>query len=365
MFKSSISKIAISSLLLVSILSISACTDSNKSAKGSKTDSEVTLKLVTYDSFPEKDAGVNKALSEFEKETGIKVKIVNAGDAGTMVSKAVLTSGKPEGDVIFGVDNTLLSRALKGDIFKPYISQGSKNMSTEFTKLIEKSAVTPVDYGDVCVNYDVDWFSEKNLEVPASLEDLAKPEYKDLLAVEDPASSSPGLAFLLATIDRFGEDKFIDYWQELRDNGVEVSNSWDTAYYQLFSGSAGKGKFPMVVSYATSPAAEIIYAEKDADVAPTASITDTCFRQVEFAGILRGTKHEEQAGKLIDFLISEKFQKEIPLSLFVYPTLDSVEIPKEFKEFAVEPIRAVGLTPKVIEANSEKWIESWTQTVLR
>jgi ABC transporter substrate-binding protein (ThiB subfamily) len=192
----------------------------------------------------------------------------------------VLSKDAPLADLFFGVDNTFLSRALEADIFEPYESPLLNKIPAEF-RLDTSNRVLPVDYGDVCINYDKAYFSEKNLAVPQSLEDLTKPEYAGLLVVENPATSSPGLAFLLATVAHYG-DSFTDYWQALKENGVVVVDGWETAYYTNFSASSGRGPQPMVVSYGSSPAAEVVYAEKKLDDAPTASILgpDTCFRQI-------------------------------------------------------------------------------------
>ena len=343
---------------LIASLILSGCTSASKS-------DTPTLKLLTYDSFPTKDTTLNAALKEFTKETGIKVTLRNAGDTGTMTSKAILTAGNPEGDVMWGVDNTFVSRAIEKDTFVSYKAKELSAISSAFTDLATKNLVTPVDYGDVCVNYDIAYFKERNLEVPTTLDELTKPEYKNLLAVEDPASSSPGLAFLLATIAHFGDSGWEQYWKDLRSNGVKVTESWDSAYYELFSGSSGKGAYPLVVSYATSPPAEVIYSDPRVDIAPTGSIAETCFRQVEFAGILRGTKHEKESQQLIDFLISKKFQKEIPLNLFVYPIRDDVTLPQEFTDFSVVPKKPFTMAPEKITKNREGWVDTWTQLVVR
>jgi thiamine transport system substrate-binding protein len=328
-------------------------------------DEDVTLRLVTYDSFPTEGTSLNEALAEFTEETGIDVEIVVAGDAGTMVSKAVLTAGNPEGDVMFGVDNTLLSRAIEGDVFAPYASDAREALLPGLVELVPGDAVTPIDYGDVCVNYDVAWFREHDLEPPDDLRALADPAYRDLLVVEDPGSSSPGLAFLLATIAEFGEDGWSAYWEDLRANGVEVVEDWTTAYYERFSGSSGAGPRPLVVSYGSSPPAEVLFADPPRTDAPTAVIPSTCFRQVEFAGVLRGTDHEREAQRLVDFLAGPRFQSEIALNLFVYPARADVPLPAEFTTYSVQPADPLTIAPAEIAANREEWVDEWTTIVLR
>jgi thiamine transport system substrate-binding protein len=328
--------------------------------------SGTTLTLVTYDSFPESDTTLNDALGEFTDATGIDVEILVGGDTGTMVAKAGLTAGNPEGDVMFGVDNTHLSRAVADGIFEPYvaapIADGSVDLDDDIAALVPDGEATPVDVGDVCVNYDIGWFDEQGLEPPTSLDDLIDPAYADLLVVENPATSSPGLAFLLATVDEYGEDGWQDYWQTLAGNGVEVVDSWTQAYYEQFSWAGGE--FPLVVSYGSSPPAEVLFADPPRDDSPTGVVESTCFRQIEFAGILRGTDDLPAAQQLVDFLVGETFQQELPLNLFVYPVHDAVELPAEFVEFAVVPDDPRSLDPDVIEANRSAWIDEWTTLVL-
>ena len=281
-----------------------------------------------------------------------------------MVAKAVLTAGNPEGDVMWGVDNTYLSRIVDEEVFEPYEAAGLDDVADDLTALVPGHEATPVDFGDVCVNYDIAWFDEQGIEPPPDLESLAAPEYADLLVVQNPASSSPGLAFLMATVAEFGDDGWVDYWERLVDNGVEVVDGWTEAYYERFSG-AGDGPKPLVVSYGSSPPAEVLFADPPVDEAPTAVVVETCFRQVEFAGVLRGTDAPDEARRLVDFLVSEDFQAEIALNLFVYPVNTAVELPPEFTEFSVVPDDPYTLDPATIDAHRDDWIETWTNTVLR
>ena len=318
-----------------------------------------TVTLVAYDSFPAADDEnpVHQALADFTAETGIEVELLVAGDTGTMLSKAELTAGNPEGDVMWGIDNTFLSRAVEAGVFEPYVSTALADVPAEFTDLVPNGEATPVDFGDVCVNYDVAALDELGIEPPTSLEELAE-EHADLLVVENPATSSPGLAFLMATIAEFGED-WTEFWQTLDDGGVEVVDSWTTAYYESFSWAGGDR--PFVVSYGSSPPFEVLYAEDPMDTAPTGVIEETCFRQVEFAGVLAGTDAPDAARQLIDFLVSERFQREIPLNLFVWPVNQSVVLDPIFTEFATIPDAPLSLDPAEIDVNRSDWIDEWTE----
>jgi thiamine transport system substrate-binding protein len=328
-----------SRLLVVSFLVVvaSACTSSTPNSSIDATPNEVTL--LAYDAFTPQE-GIFDA---FTAATGAKVKVVTGGDSGVLISRAILTAGTPEGDVLWGLDNTLLSRAQKAELLTSY---------------------EPVDTGDICVNYDKQWFASRNIAPPTSLEDLALPAYKNLLVVQDPVASSPGLGFLLATIAHFGVDNWQNYWKSLKENGVHVSPDWTSAYTIDFSGSSGKGKYPLVVSYGSSPPAEVLYAEKPIDTPPTAVIESTCFRQTEYVGALRGTRNPKLAAQLISYLQDVPFQESMPLSLFVFPVNKKAALPDLFTKFAVAPKNPLTLEPADIEKNRDAWLNSWRDIIL-
>lgn len=320
------------------------------------------LTVMVHDSF----AISTDVMAEFENANNVKVNFLLSGDAGSMLNKAVLTKGAPIADVLYGVDNTFLSRALSEGIFEAYDSPLLEQIPDQF-ELDTGHQALPVDFGDVCINFDTQYFPDKGLPIPATLEDLAKPEYKGLLVVENPATSSPGLAFLLATIAEYGTDGYQAYWQQLKENNVVVVNDWNTAYYTNFSGSSGKGSQPMVVSYGTSPAAEIIFADPRPDKAPTASLVgkNMCFRQIEFVGILKGSKKQALAEKFVDFMLSKHFQEDIPLNMFVFPANETAQVPAEFTKFVQVPEQPAALSTDQISANREQWIEAWRALMLQ
>jgi len=346
-------------LLLLFVFLLASC-DSQENATPQSTEPQ-TLTVMTHDSFAVSQAVVKS----FEEANNAKVVFLQSGDAGAVLNKAILTKEAPLADLLFGVDNTFLSRALEADILEAYDSPALQEISDEF-KLDASNRALPVDYGDVCINYDKAFFAENNIPVPQSLEELTKPEYKGLLVVENPATSSTGLAFLIATIAHFG-DEFPDYWRALKENGLVVVDGWETAYYTNFSGSSGHGPQPMVVSYGTSPAAEVVFAETPPDDAPTASIIgpDTCFRQIEFVGILKGTEHRALAEKFVDFILGEQFQEDMPLQMFVYPVNQSAALPEQFVKYAQVPEQPASLSPDEIAANRDQWIQEWTDVVLK
>ena len=316
------------------------------------------LRLLTHDSF---DVSI-EVLERFTAETGIEVEIVPLGDTGSALNRVILTADDPEGDVLFGVDSTFLTRALAADIFLPHRAEGLDLVDPSL--LPPDDRVTPIDFGDVCVNYDIAWFEDAGLPVPADLAALADPIYAGLLAVQNPATASPGLAFLLGTIERLGEDAAFTLWERLRANDVLVTDSWTEAYYGAFT-HASDGDRPLVVSYASSPPAEVLFADEPTDVAPTGVILDTCYRQVEYAGVLAGTSRPGDAGLLVDFLLSPAFQADVPLTMFVFPARTDVALPDVFAAHAQLPERPLVMAPDRIDANREDWIGRFTATVLR
>ncbi len=356
--------------LVAGALLLSACsaigngTDDNRSTSGASSgagdQASGTVVLVTHDSF----AVDKKLLADFEQESGLTVKTRAPGDAGTLVNQLVLTKDSPLGDAVFGIDNSFASRALDAGVLQPYDSAQTPERATKLA-VDDSSRLTAVDYGDVCINIDRDWFAQRDVAAPRTLEDLADPAYKDLLVVTNPATSSPGLSFLLATVAAFGEDGWRDYWAALRDNGVKVSDSWSDAYFVDFSGSQGDGPRPIVLSYASSPPAEVSpKADSTAARAPTRALLDTCFRQVEYAGVLAGAENPQGAQELIDFLLSRQFQESIPGQMYMYPVSDRADLPASWQQFGPLADQPFDVPADEIDANRREWIEQWSDTVV-
>ncbi len=312
------------------------------------------VRLVTHDSFSVSDG----LFDNFTLDTGIEVEVIKGGDAGEVVARAVLSSDQPEGDVLFGIDNTFLQRGLDAELFLPYQSPGLASVPDEL-ELDPEGRVTPIDVGDVCINY----WTDQVPEAPTDLDDLTDPAFAGSFVTPDPETSSPGFAFLLATIARYGEDGWEDYWRRLRDGGVTVTPGWTEAYYGEFV--AGGGDKALVTSYASSPVAEVLFATEPLETAPTEVLIDSCFRQIEFAGVLAGTEVEPAARQLIDFMLSETFQADIPLNMFVAPANADVPVPELYRAHAAEVVDPLTISPAEIEANRSDWTERWAEIVLR
>lgn len=339
--------------LIVAALMLSAC-GSDSSDQSSAALEPVTVKLLTHDSF----ALSEELLEQFAESTGITIQLVSGGDAGSMVAGAILAAGAPTADVLFGVDNTLITRALDAGVFEAYTSPEAASLLPELAGETFDGLVTPIDFGDVCINIDDTWFASEGVTPPRTLEDLADPTYANLLSVQDPGTSSPGLAFLLSTVSRYG-DEWTDYWQRLRDNGVKVAGSWTDAYYGDFTFGGG-GDRPIVVSYATSPPAEIVYAEGTPPDRPSTSVmTDGCYRQIEYAGILAGTQNMEAAQRVVDWLLSPEVQTDIPLNMFVFPARANTPLPEVFTQFAAQVDDAEQLPSDFVAANVGDLLAQW------
>ena len=359
---------------LLIVLALAAC-GGGTSSTGSVTASEpvlidgelprfpdgTRLRVLAHDSFAMDTA----VLEEFSERTGVEVEILTQGDAGVMVNAAILTSGDPQGDLLFGIDETLLAPAFDADLFQPFHAEGLTGVGSQY-RIDDAHRVTPIDHGEVCVNFDRAWFEERSMSVPQRLEDLAGARAKSLLTVQDPTASTPGSAFLLATIARFGggddpgpSAAWLDYWRALRDNDVSVVDSWETAYYSSFSGASGEGSRPLVVSYSSSPPAEVVDTSVAVDATPTGVIADTCFRQIEFAGVLRGAAQPRAAQAFIEFMLEPRFQQQLPGQMYVYPVVEGTPLPDVFATYSTPIPDPLSLPYTEIATNRERWIEQW------
>ena len=334
--------------LAAATLTLGAC--SAATDRSDTTDGESVLRVVTHDSFHLSDG----LLADFEERTGHRIEHITPGDAGALVNQLVLTRDNPLGDVVYGIDNSFAARAVEEGVLAPYASPAA-------TQTVFDDALTAVDFGDVCINVDHQWFADEGIPEPQTLEDLTDPAYADLLVVTNPATSSPGLAFLLATVGAFGQDGWQDYWRDLTANGVRVVEGWSDAYYVDFSGSEGAGPRPLVLSYSSSPAAEV---PEDGSDPRTGALLDTCFRQTEYAGVLTGAENVDGAQEFIDFLLSPEVQADIPGSMYMYPVMQGIELPQAWSEHAPPSEQPHEVDPQDIADNRDAWIEAWTEIVV-
>jgi thiamine transport system substrate-binding protein len=362
MFRTPFARAALLALALAALLAGCITIPSNAPLA----DEPISLTVASHDSFSVSE----EVVAAFEQANNVDVRFLALGDAGEALNKMILSKGAPLADVFFGVDNTYLSRALEEEVFAPYTSP-LLDQVPDGLELDPSHALTPVDFGYVTLNADAAWFEQQGLPLPAALEDLTRPEYAGLLVVQNPATSSPGLAFLLATVAHFGEDGYLDFWRALAANDLLVTSGWTEAYYEQFTvGSGGTGTRPLVVSYTTSPPADVVFAT-DGRTEPASvnlNLPGGVFRQVEFVGVVNGAAQPELAQRWIDFMLGEQFQADIPLQMYVYPANENVPLPDLFTQFAPPPepaLVASALDPAAIQAGREQWIADWTEAVLR
>lgn len=362
-------------LIMVVALAATACGSSGSDTKSSEAiapvvingelprfSESVTLKVLTHDSF----AVSQSVLDEFELATNVKVEVIPSGDAVVMTNAAILTAGNPVADVIFGFDENLLGTVIDSNLLTPYRASRLASVDSSFV-IDDQGYATPIDHGDVCVNFDRQAFQRTGTAVPSSFTGLSANTVKDDLVVEDPSSSTPGLAFMLATIAKFGggddtsaNAPWLSYWKTLKANGVRVVDSWETAYYGSFSGGSGKGDRPLVVSYASSPPAEVSDTSLDTDQTPTGVIAETCYRQTEFAGILRGTTNARAAAVFIEFMLGSSFQADVPGQMYVYPVVVGTPLPDTFEKYTAPVPSPLTLPFAEVASNRDRWISQWS-----
>jgi thiamine transport system substrate-binding protein len=328
----------------------------------------VDLRVLTHSSFDLP----KELLAQFEKDAGVKLQIVKAGDAGEMVNKLILTKAQPIADVVYGVDNTLLPRALSVQVLEPYSGPAAQraaaaSMVDGSDKSAAANGVVPVDYGYVTLNIDKAWFAKSGLALPTSLADLAQPAYARLLVVENPATSSPGQAFVFATIAGLGEAAAFDWWAKMRANGVKVAKGWTEAYYTEFSRNGGTR--PIVVSYASSPAAEVFYAKEKLAESPTANLflKGGVFRQVEGVALVKGGNPaaRQAAGAFIEFLRSAPAQAALQTTMWMFPAETGAVRVEVIQKHASEPTAYDNPTSAQMEQQAKGWVQRWTQVVLK
>lgn len=347
-------------------LSLAAC-----GAAGSPdAEQSESVTLVVHDSFVDAEAFQQAASSA----TGYDVKVVTAGDGGELTNKLVLTKGEPIADAFFGVDNSFASRLIDHGVVEPIaltelsaIPERAREFGADLvventgdTASVAALPLVPIDFGAVCLNTDTAWFAEKNLPAPSSYEDLTDERYRGLSVLIDPTGSSTGAAFLIGTVAAFGEDGFADYWAKLVANDVRIESGWTEAYNGQFTQGGGDGTFPIVLSYATSPAFTV---SEDGSSTSTEAPLGTCTSQVEYAGVLKGASNVKGAEAVIEYLLSREFQDTIAESMYMYPIDEEASVPTEWQRFAAAPTAPHDLSPAAIGAGLEGWLKTWSNAV--
>lgn len=314
--------------------------------------------LATHDSWNMDE----RVLAAFEKETGYQLEVQGHGDAGQLTNKLVLSKERPIADVVYGIDNTFASRALENEVIADPGDEASDAAAREYALEGDDAGVlVPIDYGDVCVNVDDTWFAEKNLSAPTTLDDLTEPAYKDLFVTPGANTSSPGMAFLLTTIAKYG-DQWPSYWEKLLANGAKVTSGWEDAYTVDFTAGSEKGTRPIVLSYSSSPPFTI---PEGGDRPTTSALLDTCYRQVEYAGVLEGAANVEGAQALVEFMAGEQFQSALPDNMYVYPVSPEAQVPEAWARWAPTAKDPFEVDPGTVTKQRSAWLGTWRDLVTR
>lgn len=357
-------RVAVSSIALAAAcgLALTGCSGSQDAGSGGGDADAEKVTLIVHDSFPNDEFA--KAASA---ATGYDVEVVSAGDGGELSNKLVLTKGAPVADAFFGVDTIFAGRVIDNDVVEPYtpaqLPEGVEEYTVDGATADSSAgsdaslALVPVDFGATCVNIDTGWFAEHDVAEPTTYTDLADPAYEDLTVLLDPTASSTGASFLVGTVEAFGEDGYADYWKRLADNGARIEQGWSDAYYGQFAQGGEGGTKPIVVSYASSPAFTV---NEEGTESTTKALLDTCTRQVEYAGVLRGAANEAGAKAVVDYLVSHEFQQTIPDAMYMNPVDASVDLPEAWAAFAPEPTaeQLHDLPATEIEDGRERWLKT-------
>ena len=314
------------------------------------------LRVVVHNSF----SLPKPLLAQFEQQAGVKLSIIKGGDAGEMLNKLILTRAHPIADVVFGLDNTLLAKAQAAGVIAPYAGPAQQRAAAASLS----GGVVAVDYGFVTINYDKTAFAKSGLALPKSLADLTLPAYRDLLVVQNPATSSLGHAFLIATVSSMGEEAAFDWWAKMRANGVKVAKGWSEAYYTEFSKNGGTR--PLVVSYSTSPAAEVFYSKEKITESPTGNLflKGGVFRQIEGVALIKGGAQTESAGRFVEFLRSLAVQEALQTTMWMFPAESGVARPDVMRH-AAETTVFEAPRSETIANKGPDWVSRWTKVVLK
>lgn len=313
------------------------------------------LRVMVHSSF----AVPKPLLAQFESQHSVKLVVIKGGDAGEMLNKLILTRAQPVADVVFGIDNTLVGKALAAGVLEPALPQTKDSADSNLGP-----ALAAVDYGFVTLNYDKAALAKSTLMLPKTLQDLTLPAYKNWLVTPNPATSSTGYAFMLATISALGEEGAFAWWAQMRVNGLKVTKGWSEAYYTEFA--RNKGAYPLVVSYATSPAAEVFYSKEKLTESPTASLNlkGGVFRQVEGVGLVTGGGQRAAALKFVDFMRAAPVQEALQTEMWMYPVQVNT-LRAAVLSHAIEPGVFESLPVQVIADKGAQWVTRWTKVVLK
>lgn len=334
-------------------------------------DDDGTLKILTYDIAAFSD----DMLTNFTEQTGFAVELVYTDDAGGILEIMLQTQGSPQVDLAVGLDNTYLQTALDFCLLTVN-NVDTSNVDPNVMALYDGPKAVPFDQGHVCLNYDESVVDGENLTEPQTLWNLTESQWTDKTVFPSPLTSSPGRAFMVATIDYFENDldpntTAFDWWKAMADNGATFTSGWTEAYEIHYSGGYGAwvdghlGDAAMTVSYCHSPGVEAYYGgnwtSSTSLVLPRAT-----FHQVEYGGLVNGGGNQEAANAFLTFLLSEDINRNMPENNLMQSVLNNATWPEEegYRYHTDLPTLNANITTERIGQEMDDWLMAWTNATV-
>jgi len=319
-----------------------------------------TEKLVvyTYSSFA--SWGAAPFIEEaFEKKHDVDVQFVATGDARMMLTKLLTEreAGRPGADVFVGVGSVDLSMARGEDLFVPLTGEDIPNLASVREDLLidPTNSLIPYEHSYVTLVYDSQVLAVE--DVPLTFEQLLDPKYKKMLILEDPRTSSVGLAFLLWTIHQYGDPGYLDYWRKLLPNVLTITQGWSAAYDLFLAREA-----PIVVSFSTDTAYSVI--EEGSARYKVMLLNSQGYRSIYLMGIVKGTKQQGLCKELLDFVLSPEVQERISTTEWMFPANRKTLLPVLFYQNAVFPPDPVMVPSERIGENLDRWLLEWAGIIV-
>ncbi len=332
----------------------------------SSEDEPPVVRILTYDITGFSD----EMLSTFTNQTGFEIELVKADDAGGILEQLLQTQDAPQVDLAIGLDNTYLQTALDAELLQEHSTDVS-GLSSAALEPYNGPFAVPFDRGDVCLNYDESRVDGENLSVPTSLWDLTEPEWDGLAAFPSPLTSSPGRAFMTATVDYFENDDngttdAFDWWEAMAENGAIFTSGWTEAYEIHYSGGYGEwveghiGDAAMTVSYCHSPGVEAYYSSNWTK-STSLTLPRATFHQVEYAAVVAGASEIDGANAFLAYLLSEDVNRNMPENNLMQSVLVDATWPETdgYAHHTDTPELNAEITTQRIGQDMDGWLSSW------
>ncbi|MBJ23765.1 MAG: hypothetical protein CMB64_03760 [Euryarchaeota archaeon] len=348
-------------ILLLLTMSFSGCVSESN---------ETELVIATYDVY----ALTDEMIGDFENQTGITVSMIKLDDAGSVLDYLIQNKGTETIDLAIGLDNTYLQTAIKQGVLTEHLANNLDNISQDALAPYNGPFAVPFDMGHVCLNYDSSIVDGQNMTVPTSLWNLTEEEWRGKVAIPSPITSSPGRAFMLATLDYFnslGEStsEFEEWWSAMEENDVIITSGWSEAYETHYTGGYGEyeagyvGDAHITVSYCHSPGVESWYNGNWTKSAAL-NLPKTSFFQVEYISSVMGGDQQSSA-LFIEFLLSEDINSNMPVQNSMYSVLEGFDLPEEngYLFHSIIPNEPSEISMIEIEENMESWLLLWNKAM--